>query len=136
MARLGSVLPPIVGLLLAALYYGTTFRLPLESRIFPQTVLAPVVGLGLVLLVRAIREGEVADEQLVPIWRSRAPLVFGLSVAFVVLFALSNFLIAAFLFLLVSLLVLKVRWPTALLTAVGVVAGYYLIFAKLLGMSL
>ena len=136
MTRLGGLLPPILGLALATLYYAVTYNLPLESRIFPQTVLAPVVVFGLILLVRQLRVPEAATESRTDGQRSQAPAVFALSVGFVAGFAYLGFVAAAFLFLVASLRYLRNSWLMSLAVAVGVTGGYYLIFVVLLGMSL
>lgn len=137
MQRLGNALAPLAAVVFAVVYIGITIDLPRESRIFPHTAAAMVLLFGTVLLVQELlvataperTPGEVAV-------RSKAPLVFGLSVAFVAGFWSIGFFAASSLYLFVSQVLLKERWVRAAAIAVGVTGVLYLLFARLLGVQL
>lgn len=114
-------------LIFAAIYLFTTNGLPRESITFPRLVLGALLVMGVVGLFGKqdrLRWHMIGD------WlrNSKAPMLIGLMVIFLMLYQLIGFGVAALLFLLASFIIFGVKPLLALTYSVGTVAVLLFVF--------
>ncbi|WP_366658183.1 tripartite tricarboxylate transporter TctB family protein [Fodinicurvata sp. EGI_FJ10296] len=134
MAFLREALMPLVVLAFIVAYVSLTQNKPAESTIFPYTIMIFIGALAIGILASSWKLKDfyrVANEE-----KSRAPLVFALSLLFIVGFVYLGFSIAALAFLVVSLIALGTRPIPSIIISVILTGGIYLLFAIGLGVSL
>lgn len=134
MAFLREALMPLVVLAFIVAYVSLTQNKPAESTIFPYTIMVFIAALAVGILGSSWKLKDfyrVANEE-----KSRAPLVFALSLLFIVGFVYLGFSIAALAFLVVSLIALGTRPIPSIIISVILTGGIYLLFAVGLGVSL
>jgi hypothetical protein len=132
MTRAGNLAIPLLGMLFAAVFIATTWQLPAVSRVFPHTAAAMILVFGSILVMQELRQPTARTESV----KSKAPLVYVMSVLFVVAFWLVGFPVASVLYLSVTQLLLKEHWARAGAVAVGMTLALYVMFHTLLGVQI
>lgn len=112
-------------------YFVDTWGMPAQTTVYPYFLMIamPLIGLGVLFEVR--RKPSAAAEPISLESLRRPGMILGLSLAYLVLFALAGFLIASILFLVASMLAFRVRLQVALAVAVLFTGSLYLLFTEI-----
>jgi hypothetical protein len=119
----------------AGIYFATTASLPRESIVFPRVMLVALLMTAVACLFGKqdrLRWSMVGD------WfrNSKAPVLIGLTVAFLVLYQFIGFAPAALVFMLVSFLLFGVKPVWAAIYSLATVAVMVLVFEYSLSVAL
>ncbi len=131
--RLDELLIPALALIFSIVYLTSTQGLAPESTVFPRTVMIVLCLLGAGVAIselRGIQKPDASED------KSQAPLVFLLTLAYVLAFWQVGFAWAAPVFLLATMYLLGQPLLRSVIVAVLLPLAIFLLFSTLLGVKL
>ena len=132
--RLDEVLIPLAALIFSIVYIKSTMGMAAESTIFPRTIMTVLCLLGAGVAIAELRGSHPAGSD--PDGKSSAPLVFVMSLAYVLGFWLIGFVFAAPVFLAVTMILLGQPKLRSVLVAILLPAAIYLLFSMIFNVAL
>jgi hypothetical protein len=131
---------PALTCLYGLVYFMTIQELPRESTVFPYFLMILMPFLGIMILIGVYRKSRKAEEkpaaqgpslfQFIVSLKNPA-IIYGLSIAYLVVFIFTNFLISTAIYLTGTMIIMREPWLKALIIGVGFSVALWVVFGQI-----